>query len=1609
MIYNEKTQPINKMAHKMFCNAKTILVLGLILFCSSMIIAQTSPNGYEFQRSGSEYASFMESDNSSNTYARIDRISMLMSPNDYVIKPRTIQTDSDSVVFRLKLEQFNSGTYLLEFHLKKMINGNYVHQGTYTMKYSYFSGQGYKTILVPVNGTGSFLISFVLTNITGAKVMSGIHAFDKVNSQQQVMVNGDQNTLFKLRSSNSYLKRPMLLVEGFDLLNSQGLYFYNLKLSEMENNNPGVFDGVDLFFLDFDDATIELRENARVVLGAIQYIKSLYPTEVLLDGISVLGFSMGGVLSRYALAYAEHYNIPHYCTQLISYDSPHRGAVINTNLQKAVNDMYDYLNSLQGAIIGVGFIPFVGPIVYALVDETTTVIDDIEKGKDILQLFIKAFQSPASKQLLRYNRNSAEYTNELNGSIDFRDFYSEINLEERLAYHPNNVVLNYDANDPNSKPGYPYKQNSIKSFAISNGGISRNGDVTDSYTRVCKFTIDRPSPFEDKNFHVYKKNWDTQPGSSLGITSWIGGSNQNFTSYFDPVLVPLKSSLHLRPQGTNGYPDNPDLVMNVYDDIVPRDSSNNVITDYQEIADYLVNHSLFDSVVFSDVANLRHADISEFVVSNAVSYFKDPFNRAIATISGNITNTDLTDIEIEVFLGDLEHPLDDSFHKLNSDGSWSVAYTLPRDMNVIVKFSKDGCLPTIRRYQMEYNEATGSIDDIVDQQVKLYDVNLNNILVSKTNTGSFNEIVDAIDFLVDYFDVNTYNGEAVRIRVLPGTYYYSIDLSPLVVKGITNFTLESNGGAIIKTGNYGIKLVVEEETVCSGAVYNIRNIKITANNPNSSNYRNIRGIIYMDQLGELAGDLPDPRITLNIQNCKIYECRSFRYSETISPIPSAAAIHFEGAGSVTDCDIRDNWIIGDDSLDSENFQAGGLFVNHNTSSLVEVSRNTFKNNDGGLAGGVVAKGKGSILIQNNKFFDNDDGGWCNIANAYDANELSVYAASDIIIRNNLFKHKVTNGLFVGLFTHASQAALPVRFLNNTIINEYQNINGITALKFRINAGITIQDIHIKNNVISSVDDTELTLDHGIGFAPKSVRNNLFHNVGSFTFTTHLYDPGDPTSVCCPDSVNFNYSCDPELDDTTYVPTWDETTMSPCIDNGEWLITGRDPDGTPPDIGAYRAVDHGYWEYLFRAGPYDGPNYGSDTYHWVSYPVVNSRNQDRRVARSFFHELLGTHRNSSGEEEPDVLQEILWREENVELVIKWISDDWDSKVDTHHVASHQGYKIKLKPLDDNFDIVGLSHSGFLTSDTTPFPIYGSGFKNINSYENWIGYFGTESVWPGDAFESIWDDLTMVKAKDWCLYRDPVSNTNTLEGVMRPINPGDMVVVSTICDHQFSWNTSNPTDPIVKEKPIAFIYDEKADYTPVYVDLSGVDRSNLREIGLKHDGVCKGAVVVTDSLEQICAYLEDDESLSSGTVELEFFYDSKSALQDLKSIAINQEQLNCSHIGGNPDYPVYNIKLSNSELGDNIVPVLTLEQNYPNPFNPSTTIRYSLDEPGRVSLDIYNIKGQLVKNLYSGDAEVGNHSVIWNGKDNAGNTCASGVYFYKLRTSKTSLVQKMLLMK
>ncbi len=92
-----------------------------------------------------------------------------------------------------------------------------------------------------------------------------------------------------------------------------------------------------------------------------------------------------------------------------------------------------------------------------------------------------------------------------------------------------------------------------------------------------------------------------------------------------------------------------------------------------------------------------------------------------------------------------------------------------------------------------------------------------------------------------------------------------------------------------------------------------------------------------------------------------------------------------------------------------------------------------------------------------------------------------------------------------------------------------------------------------------------------------------------------------------------------------------------------------------------------------------------------------------------------------------------------------------------------------------------------------------------------------------------------------------------------------------------------------------------------------------------------------------------------------------------------------------------------------PGLMLAQNHPNPFNPSTKISFRLSEAGPVSLCIYDASGRLVMDLYEGNMEAGDHTLAWNGRDQAGGALPSGVYLYVLDQAGKRQSKRMVLLK
>ncbi|MEO1366053.1 MAG: hypothetical protein AAFX50_02665, partial [Acidobacteriota bacterium] len=126
--------------------------------------------------------------------------------------------------------------------------------------------------------------------------------------------------------------KPVLVVEGFDPLDNRG----HPKIYDLLGNSVRNYfsdNGYDVLTLNFDFTGASAQHNARVVEEALAAIRRM---QVGSEPIAVIGASMGGVVSRYALADMERRGRAHHVDLFVALDSPFRGANIQIGMQEAV-------------------------------------------------------------------------------------------------------------------------------------------------------------------------------------------------------------------------------------------------------------------------------------------------------------------------------------------------------------------------------------------------------------------------------------------------------------------------------------------------------------------------------------------------------------------------------------------------------------------------------------------------------------------------------------------------------------------------------------------------------------------------------------------------------------------------------------------------------------------------------------------------------------------------------------------------------------------------------------------------------------------------------------------------------------------------------------------------------------------------------------------------------------------------------------------------------------------------------------------------------------------------------------------------------------------------
>lgn len=461
-------------------------------------------------------------------------------------------------------------------------------------------------------------------------------------------------------------------------------------------------------------------------------------------------------------------------------------------------------------------------------------------------------------------------------------------------------------------------------------------------------------------------------------------------------------------------------------------------------------------------------------------------------------------------------------------------------------------------------------------------------------------------------------------------------------------------------------------------------------------------------------------------------------------------------------------------------------------------------------------------------------------------------------------------------------------------------------------------------------------------------------------------------------INMGEGClidiDPLIDETDYSPIWDDSILSPVIDNGHPEII--DPDGTPSDIGAVRAIPHDYHTTDVIVHPLH-------RFRWLSFPVI-----DR-------------YRHTQGEEALYILAPIEKQTDffTIHTRIKInnqyyeFENVWDipgggfepvwTSVYIETIDSRRGYKLHSS---DNLEIPA---PGFKMPDNALIELYEG--------ENWVGYFVEESLAIQTALADIWDNLIAVYSEDWAYYAgpEPPERASMIYGKMYKI------IVDSDCNLVYRRGT--PVIPKEREMTDGFTYSEAPMYT--VVNIEEIDDPDALEIGMFLDNECIGATVLDDDFVQILAFPQNNNL--DGEVHFELYYGTRSNNRVIRDFTVYDPYAGGSR-SGNLDLNPY--KFNHIRLGETAPPVREFTStHYPNPFNPETVINYSLPQESKVELTIYNIRDQRVNRLVNNEQPAGDYRVVWNGTNERGERVSSGVYFYRLTAGDRSLNRKMLLLK
>jgi hypothetical protein len=317
-------------------------------------------------------------------------------------------------------------------------------------------------------------------------------------------------------------------------------------------------------------------------------------------------------------------------------------------------------------------------------------------------------------------------------------------------------------------------------------------------------------------------------------------------------------------------------------------------------------------------------------------------------------------------------------------------------------------------------------------------------------------------------------------------------------------------------------------------------------------------------------------------------------------------------------------------------------------------------------------------------------------------------------------------------------------------------------------------------------------------------------------------------------------------------------------------------------------------------------------------------------------------------------------------------------------------------------------------------------NSTAFGTAVNFNGNVTVTPGDVFAGSpfyavrWNDNQptrlaigcefLLEIESYAVYlpANPVSlfhvkfaiqDANASAGLF--FSETTMAGEQFYADHFTQYNPVTASDTLDETLPVELTsFTAIANNSFTGVNLTWVTQSESNLVGY---GIFRGD---SDVFNQACDLNAFINATNTSQTQLYMYHDTDLEPEHTYWYWLESKEMN----GENQYFGPITFTMPATQIQAPEIPVLTdLVALFPNPFNPSLNIGYTLGKNTRVNIVVINLKGQVVKHLLDDNRAAGMHSCAWDGRDDLGNQCASGMYIIKMEADGIRSFRKAMLLK